>query len=187
MKRIIKIAFFLFLSLGVLFSSETKRLTRISIFNFGFDYTDFTNSSELYRSISVVPLMIERKINFDPRYVTKIGIGLYLTPFLKEEYDEYGNYIYGDLLDGYFANLRFRYIQSFNDRFDWFLDFAHGDDEMFDWSPENITWMEVGAHCQINYSSRLFFGFKRMINTDGEIDMSSFFINFIFGHSFLRR
>ena len=187
MRRIIKIVSFLVLSLGILISSDAQRPTRISIFNFGFDYTNFTNSDELYRSISVIPLMIERKINIDKRYTNKVGIGLYLTPFFEEEYDEYGNYIYGDLIDGYFANMRLRYIQSFNDKMDWFIDFAHGDQEMFDWSPASITWMELGVHYQMNYSSRLLFGYKRMLNTDGDVDMNSLFVNFIFGHSFLRR
>ncbi len=185
MTRIIKIVSFLLL--GILMSSDVERLTRISVFNFGLDYTDFTNSNELYRSISIVPLMVEREVKLDSRYVQKFGIGLYLTPFFKEEYDEYGNYIYGDLVDGYFANIRIRYIQSFNDRIDWFVDFAHGDEEIFEWSPARITWMELGAHYQINYSSRLLFGYKRMLDTDGDVDMNSLFINFIFGHSFLRR
>ena len=83
MRRIVKIVSFLFLSLGILISNDIQRPTRISIFNFGFDYTNFTNSDELYRSISIVPLMIERKINIDKRYTNKVGIGLYLTPFFE--------------------------------------------------------------------------------------------------------
>ena len=79
--KLIKSSFFFFLLLQVTFCSDSLNFkTRVSCLNFGLDYTKYSNSDELYRSIFLIPIMLEKE-NFE--------IGLYLNPFIKERYDEF--------------------------------------------------------------------------------------------------
>ena len=87
------ILFSIFIQIGISQDSEFK--TRISLFNFGFDYTKYSDFSEPHRSISIIPIMIEKE-NFEA--------GLYITPFIKEDYDAFGNYQYDKIFDSYLIN-----------------------------------------------------------------------------------
>ena len=80
-KIIIILSFFLQFTLP----NNPNFKTRVSFLNFGLDYTKYSSMNELYRSIFLIPIMLEKK-NFE--------IGLYLSPFIKEKYDNFENYEY---------------------------------------------------------------------------------------------
>ena len=67
------VRFFLcFLLLQIAVSSDSLKFkTRVSFLNIGLDYTKYSDFKEIYRSVFVVPIMLERK-NFE--------IGLYINP-----------------------------------------------------------------------------------------------------------
>ena len=124
------------------------------------------------------PVMVENK---------KVGAGLYLTPFLKDKYDDYGHYMYSNFNESYLLNLRLRYIKDISKKINGFFDMVYGGKDVFENSPADLGWLEFGFHYRINYSFRLFVGYKQTLYSNKEIDIDSFFINFTFGHSFLRK
>ena len=152
--------------------------TRVSFLNIGFDYTKYTNSSELYRSLFIIPFIFEKK-NFE--------LGLYMTPFVKETYDAFGHYKHDALPDSYLLNFRFRYIRSAYKQINIFFDLAYCDGESYNWKDIYVSWLEVGIYKRLNYTTKLFLGYKYTLNTNENIDMDGIFFNLIFGYSFLKR
>ena len=172
------ILFFIFSCL-VLCHDFNQFKTRVSIFNFGLDYTKYSNVEEIHRSIYLAPLMFEKE-NFE--------FGLYLTPFVLEEYDDYGNYVYDNMLDSYLVNLRLRFIgDTLNDKIKVFSDLAYSDGNALKWKDIRVSWLEVGVFSRINYTTKIFMGYKKTLNTNVDVDIDGFFVNLAFGHSFLRR
>ena len=76
------LAFFFFSQF--ILSQNDEFQTRVSFLNFGFDFTKYSTFDESYRSISVIPFMIEKD---------NLELGLYLTPFIKEVKGSDGNII----------------------------------------------------------------------------------------------
>jgi len=178
--KIIRIIISSFLLLQVIFAQDSNEFkTRVSVLNFGVDYTKYSSFDELYRSISIIPIMVERE-NFE--------VGLYITPFIKEEYDGYGNYVYDTILDSYLINLRLRFIGvTLFDRIKVFSDLAYSDGNAYNGKDVRVSWFEVGIFTRLNHTSKLFIGYKQTLIANEDIDMDGFFVNLIFGHSFLKR
>tara|TARA_B100001123_G_C15053997_1_gene924765 strand:- start:384 stop:926 length:543 start_codon:yes stop_codon:yes gene_type:complete len=172
------VPFFLVFQLIFAYNSDEFN-SRVSILNFGLDYTRYSSFDELHRSISIIPIMVEKE-NFE--------VGLYVTPFIKEEYDNYGNYIYDAVIDSYLVNLRFRFIgDTAYEGIKAFYDLAYSDGNAFNWKDIRVSWLEMGVFTRINHTSKLFVGYKKTLITNEDIDMDGFFVNLVFGHSFLRR
>ena len=170
--------FFLVFQLILAYNSDEFN-SRVAILNFGLDYTKYSSFDELYRSISIIPIMVEKE-NFEG--------GLYITPFIKEQYDDYGNYIYDAIIDSYLINLRFRFIGNTKyEKIKIFSDLAYSDGNAFNWKDIRVSWLEVGVFTRLNHTSKLFVGYKQTLITNEDIDMDGFFINLVFGHSFLKR
>ena len=162
----------------VALSEDEEFNTRLSFLNIGFDYTKYTNSSELYRSLSIIPFIFEKK---------SFELGLYITPFVKETYDAFGHYKHDALLDSYLLNLRVRYIKPVYRQINIFIDLAYCDGESYNWKDIYVSWLEMGIYKRLNYTTKLFLGYKYTLNTNENIDMNSIFFNLIFGYSFLKR
>ena len=164
----------------LLFPHDYERFkSRISFMNFGLDYTKYSNPDEIYRSISVIPFMIERE-NFE--------MGLYLTPFIKEDYDSFGSYQHEKLMDSYLLNLRLRFIgQTLYRKVKIFADLAYCDGNFYNWKDVRISWLELGVFSRLNYASKLFIGYKHTLITNEDIDMNGLFVSVNFGYSLLRR
>lgn len=176
MIKIILVFFFFFSQ--IVLSQNDEFQTRVSFLNFGFDFTKYSSFDESYRSISVIPFMIEKD---------NLELGLYLTPFIKEEYDDFGNYQYSNLLDSYLLNLRIRYIYPIYGKIESFIDWAYCDGNAYNWKDISILWIEAGFYYRLNYSTKLFAGYKHTLETNENIDLNGFFVNLIFGYSFLKR
>ena len=161
----------------ILISGSNQFDTRISFLNFGLDLTKYTDFHELHRSILMIPVNIE---------IDNFEVGLYLTPFNKEVYDGFGNYVYNNLIDSYLVNLRLRYSFPVYRKFNGFVDLGYCDGNTYKWKDLYVLWSEVGVYYRLNYTTKLFIGYKKTINTNDAIDINSIFINLIFGHSFLR-
>ena len=158
-------------------SDSLKFKTRVSFLNIGLDYTKYSDFKEIYRSVFVVPVMLERK-NFE--------IGLYINPFIKEKYDSFGNYQYDSLLNSYLLNFRFRYIKNLKDNINTFIDFAYCDERLY--GSRHLYWTEIGFIYRLSPLIKLVGGYKHDIYSNSSlINLNSFFVNFIIGHSFLRR
>ncbi len=133
----------------------------------------------MYRSVYVIPIMIERE-NFE--------VGLYVTPFIKEKYDSFGNYQYDKILDSYLLNFRARLIAPTRyQKINVFVDFAYSDGNLYDWKDIRISWIEIGFYSRIGHTGKLLIGYKHNLDTNQNIDISGLFANIIFGHSFLIR
>ena len=165
-----------FMQIGISQNSEFK--TRVSLFNFAFDYTKYSNFRDPHRSISIIPIMIEKE-NFEA--------GLYLTPFIKENYNAFGNYEYDKLFNSYLINARLRYTRPLNEKINMFTDFAYCDGNAYNWKNIYISWIEFGVYRRLNYSTKIFAGYKYTLKTNENINMDGFFLNFVFGYSFLKR
>jgi len=167
-----------FLLLQIAISSDNPNFkTRVSFLNIGIDYTKYSNVEEIYRSIFVIPIMVERK-NFE--------IGLHINPFIKEKYDSFGNYQYDKLLNSYLLNFRFRYIKRFKENINTFIDFAYCDERLY--ASKHLYWLELGFIYRLNSLIKVTSGYKYNIYSNNElINVNGFFVNFIIGHSFLRR
>ena len=175
--KFIKTAFLLLLIQASFASDSLEFKTRVSFLNFGLDYTKYFNVDEMYRSIFLVPIMLERK-NFE--------IGLYISPFIKEKYDSFGNYQYDKFMNSYLLNLRFRYLRRFENNINTFIDLAYCDERLY--SDKYLYWLELGFIYRISPLIKILSGYKKSLYTANNlIDVDSFFINFIIGHSFLRR
>ena len=152
---------------------------RISILNFGLDYSKFSDQNELYRSISIIPFYLENNM---------LELGFYLNPFCYEEFDFYGDYKKNKLIDSYLLNFRFRYLPfEFNDKSRMFLDLALTDGKFFNWKNLKIYWLELGFAKRLNYASKINFGYRMNIYTNSNIKMNGVFLNLIFGYSYLVR
>jgi len=171
--------FYVFLS-QLLFAHDFDRFkSRISFMNFGLDYTKYSNPDEIYRSISVIPIMVERE-NFE--------VGLCLTPFIKENYDSFGSYQYEKLMNSYLLNLRLRFIgYTTYQKVKFFADFAYCDGNFYNWKDIRISWLEVGFFSRLNYASKLFVGYRHTLITNEDIDMNGLFVSVNFGYSLLKR
>ena len=169
---------FFFLLLQASFSLDNSSFkTRVSFLNIGLDYTKYTDYKEIYRSVFIIPLMFERR-NFD--------IGIYINPFIKERYDNFGSYRYDSLINSYLLNFRFRYKKKIKNTIDAFVDFAYCDERLY--ASKHLYWAELGFVYRANPLIRLVGGYKYNIYSNNHlIDVNSFFVNFIIGHSFLRR
>ena len=167
-----------FLLLQIAISSDNSNFkTRVSFLNIGLDYTKYSNVEEMYRSIFIVPVMLERE-NFE--------IGLYINPFIKERYDSFGNYQYEKLINSYLLNFRFRYIKKFKNNINTFIDFAYCDERLY--ASRHLYWIELGFIYRLNSLIKVTGGYKYNIYSNNNlIDVNSFFVNFIIGHSFLSR
>ena len=178
--KLAKIIISFFILFQLVFAQNSDQFkARVSLFNFGLDYTKYSSFDELHRSISIIPIMVEKK-NFEA--------GLYMTPFIKEQYDDYGNYIYDTIMQSYLVNLRFRFIGNTRyERIKIFSDLAYSDGNALNWKDIRISWLEVGIFTRLNHTSKLFVGYKKTLITNENIDIDGFFINLIFGHSFLKR
>ena len=167
-----------FLLLQITLSSDNLNFkTRVSFLNIGLDCTKYSDFKEIYRSMFVIPVMLERK-NFE--------IGLYINPFMKERYDNFGNYQYDNLLNSYLLNFRFRYIKNLKKNINAFVDFAYCDERLY--ASRHLYWTETGLIYRLSPLVKLVGGYKYNIYSNNNlIDINSFFINFIIGHSFLRR
>ena len=179
MKLIKSIILVIFLFQLVFSQDSNEFKTRISLFNFGLDYTKYSSFDELYRSVSIIPIMLERE-NFE--------LGIYITPFIKENYDDYGNYVHDKIIDSYLVNLRLRFISGdTSNKIKGFSDLVYSDGNAFNWKDIRISWLEMGVFTRINHTSKLFIGYKKTLITNEDIDMDGFFVNLVFGHSFLMR
>ena len=160
-------------------SNHDNYKSRLSVLNIGLDYSKFSSSNDLYRSLVVIPFFLEKK-----RY----SIGFYLNPFSYEEFNSYGDYKKNKLIDSYLLNIRFRYIPyEFKNKSNFFIDLAHTNGELYNWKNLKITWLEFGLFRRLNYASKISFGYKLNIDTNSNIKMNGFFINLIFGYSFLKK
>ena len=162
-----------------------KEEARISLLNFGLDITNQSNSKELYKSVSLVPIMIEKE--FFDNNLGFLGFGIYISPFIEETYHN-GYQQFDELINSYFINLRLRYSKPIFKNINAIIDIAHGDGNLYKWKNIIITWLEFGVHYRVNYTSRVFLGYKYTLNTnENKIDFDGLYINFIFGHSFIRK
>ena len=68
-----------------------------------------------------------------------------------------------------------------------FLDLALTDGKVFNWKNLKIYWLELGFGKRLNYASKINFGYRINIYTNSNIKMNGFFLNLIFGYSYLVR
>ena len=102
-------------------------------------------------------------------------IGLYINPFIKEKYDNFGNYRYDKLLNSYLLNFRFRYIKRFKEDVNTFIDFAYCDERLY--ASRHLYWLEFGFIYRLNSLVKVTSGYKYNIySNDDLIDVNSFFI-----------
>ena len=175
--KFVKVFLCLLLFQIVISSNNSNFKTRISFLNIGLDYTKYSNIEEVYRSIFIIPIMLERK-NFE--------IGLYINPFIKERYDSFGNYRYDKLINSYLFNLRLRYTKEFKYNINTFIDFAYCDERLY--GGKYLYWLESGLIYRLSPLVKVVAGYKQTIYTSNDlINLNSFFVNFIIGYSFLRR
>lgn len=169
----------IFFSSFILTDQKSISHTRISFLNFGLDVTNQISINNYYRSILFVPFLIEKNA---------FGFGVYANPFIRKKYNAAGFQEFESLINSYLINFRFRYYKPVFKKFDLSFDLAHGDGNMYGWKDIVISWVELAAHYRINYSTRLFLGYKYMLNSnDSDIDFNGFYLNLVFGHSFIYR
>ena len=176
----VRILFLLIPSISFLFPAQDfDSETRISLFNVGVEATNQISIEKSHRSILFIPLFIEKK---------NMGFGIYANPFIKDQYNEAGFQEFDPLIDSYLINFRFRYLKPIWREVKLSFDIAYGDGNLYKWKDIIITWFELGFNYQFNYSTQLFLGYKYILNSNNnEIDFDGFYLNLIFGHSFLRR
>tara|TARA_Y100001960_G_C14429577_1_gene707074 strand:- start:79 stop:618 length:540 start_codon:yes stop_codon:yes gene_type:complete len=149
---------------------------RISVLNFGLEATNQFNFENSHRFILFSPFFIEKN-NF--------GFGLYANPFIKKKYSEQNYQEFEPLQDSYLLNFRLRYFNYISNDIEGYFDFAYGDGNLYKWKNIAINWIELGLNYRINYSARLFIGYKYMLKTNApDIDFNGFYLSLIFGHSF---
>jgi hypothetical protein len=86
------------------------------------------------------------------------------------------------------VNLRLRFIgDTLNDKIKVFSDLAYSDGNALKWKDIRVSWLEVGIFSRINYTTKIFMGYKKTLNANVDVDIDGFFVNLAFGHSFLKR
>ena len=167
----------IFFSSFILAFQKSVSDTRISFLNFGLDATSQISIDNYHRSILVAPFLIEKD---------RFGLGMYANPFIRKKYNTAGFQEFEALVDSYLINLRFRYSRSAFKQVDFFFDLAYADGNVYNWKDIVVSWIELGAHYRINYSSRLFLGYKYILDSnDPDIDFNGLYFNLVFGHSFI--
>ena len=162
-----------------LFAQNFGSETRVSLFNIGLDATEQFSLERFHRSILVSPFFIEKE---------KFGFGVYANPFIKKKYNSQGFEQFESLINSYLINFRFRYSEPVFQNIGVSFDLAYVDGNLYKWKDIVITWLELGFNYKIDYSTQLFLGYKYILNSnDSDIDFNGLYLNFIFGHSFLRR
>ena len=69
------------------------------------------------------------------------------------------------LLDSYLVNLRLRFIgDTLNDKIKVFSDLAYSDGNALKWKDIRVSWLEVGIFSRINYTTKIFMGYKKTLN-----------------------